>query len=56
MNDTTLFKEHYQCIPPGMYDEVKTHIQEILDVGAIGPSNSPWANAVVLVWKIDGKL
>ena len=28
----------------------------MLDVGAIWPSNSPWASAVVLVWKKDGKL
>ena len=28
----------------------------MLDVGAIWPSNSPWASAVVLLWKRDGKL
>ena len=39
-----------------MCDEVKVHIQEMLDVGAIRPSNSPRASAVVLVWKKDGKL
>ena len=39
-----------------MYEEIKVHIQEMLDVGAIRPSNSPWASAVVLVWKKDGKL
>ena len=39
-----------------MYDEVKAHIQEMLDVGAIRPSNSPWASAVILVYKKDGKL
>ena len=39
-----------------MYDEIKTRIQEMLDVGAIQPSNSPWASAVALVWKKDGKL
>ena len=32
-----------------MYNEVKVHIQEMLDVGAIQPSNSPWASAVVLL-------
>ena len=56
LNDPKPFKEHYHCIPPGMYDEVKAHIQEMLDVGAMQPSNSPWASAVVLVWKKDGKL
>ena len=39
-----------------MYEEVKTHIQEMLDIGAIHPSKSPWASVVVLVWKKDGKL
>ena len=39
-----------------MYEELKVHIQEVLDVGAIRPSNSPWASAVVLVQKKDGKL
>ena len=32
------------------------HIQEMLDVGAIRPSNSPWASAVILFHKKDGKL
>ena len=45
----TPFKECYRCIPPRMYDEVKNHIKEMLDVGAIQPSNSPWASVVVLV-------
>ena len=39
-----------------MYDEVKAHIQEMLDLGAIRPSNSPWASAIVLVRKKDGRL
>ena len=56
VNDPVLFKDGLRCIPPGMYDEVKVHIQEMLDIGAIRPSNSPWASAVVLVCKKDGKL
>ena len=35
LTDPTPFKECYRCIPPGMHDEVKTHIKEMLDVGAI---------------------
>ena len=49
VNDPVPFKEQYRYIQSGMYDEVKAHIQEMLDVGAIRPSNSPWASAVVLV-------
>ena len=47
VNDPVLFKKWCRCIPPGMYDEVKVNIQEMLDVGAIRPPNSPWASNVV---------
>ena len=49
------FKEAYRRISPQMYDEVKAHIQEMLNLGAIRPSNSPWASAIVLVRKKDGR-
>ena len=39
-----------------MYAEVKAHIKEMLDLGAIRPSNSPWALAIVLARKKDGRL
>ena len=35
---------------------MRQHIQEMLDGGAIRPSQSPWCNAVVLVRKKDGSL
>ena len=50
------FKERYRRIPPHQYEEVKKHLQEMLEVGAIHKSNSPWASAVVLVRKKDGSL
>ena len=56
LTDPIPFKEAYRRIPPQMYDEVKTHIQEMLNLGAIRPSNSPWASAIVLVRKKDGRL
>ena len=56
LTDPVPFKEAYRRIPPQMYDEVKAHIQEMLDLGAIRPSNSPWASAIVLVRKKDGRL
>ena len=50
------FKERFCHIPPPLVDEVRQHIQEMLDGGAIRPSQSPWCNAVVLVRKKDGSL
>ena len=46
----------YRRIPPGLYDEVWKPLQEMIDVGAIWPSNSPWASVVILVRKRNGKL
>ena len=37
-------------------EEVRQHIQEMLNGGAIRPFQSPWCNAVVLVWMKDGTL
>ena len=48
--DQTPFKECYCHIPLHMYNDVRAHIQEMLDIGAIQKSHSPWASAVVLVW------
>ena len=56
LTDLMPFKECYQCIPPHMYDDVKAHLQEMQDIGAIRKSHSPWASMVVLVLKKDGSL
>ena len=39
-----------------MYEEVREHLKEILEIGAIWPSHSPLASLVLLVCKKDGKL
>ena len=39
-----------------MVDEVQAHVKEMLEVGAIHPSQSQWCNAVVMVHKKDGGL
>ena len=44
-------KEHYRRVPPGLYDQVWRHLQEMIYIRAIQLSNSPWASAVVLVRK-----
>ena len=54
--DQTPFKEHYWQIPPHMYNTVRAHMQEMLDISAICKLHSPWASVVVLVWKKGGSL
>ena len=53
---TTPFKEQFRWIPPPLVEEVWNHLQEMLESGAIWPSQSAWCNAVVLVRKKDGGL
>ena len=49
LNDDQPFCERYRRIPPHQYEEVKKHLKEMLEIGAIRKSQSPWASAVVLV-------
>ena len=56
VTDPVPFKERYRGIPPSQYEAVRKHLQEMLDLGAIRPSNSPWCSAVVLVKKKNGEL
>ena len=50
------FKEQFQCIPPPLLEEVRASLQDMLEAEVIHLSQSPWCNAVVLVWKKDGTL
>ena len=57
LDNYTPIKDRYRRIPPPhQYEEVRKHLQEMLDIGAIRRSNSPWASPVVLVHKKDGSL
>ena len=51
LTDPMPFKGKYRTIPPQLFNEVKTNLQEMLDIGAIRHSNSLWASAIVLVRK-----
>ena len=52
VTDPKPFKER----PSDLLEEVKDHLDHMLDVGVIKASKSAWSNAVVLVWKKDGGL
>ena len=39
VRNNTPFKQLYQYIPPTMYEEVSTHLKEMLEIGAIQPSS-----------------
>ena len=56
ITDPQPFKERYRRIPSHLYEEVKAHLQEMVEVETIRRSFSPWASAVVLVRKKDGGL
>ena len=53
LTNYTPIKDRYHRIPPHQYDEVRKHLREMLEIGAIRKSNSPWASPVALVCKKD---
>ena len=53
VTDPCLFKKWPRNIPEGLLQEVKEHLDHMLDVEAIKPSNSAWSNVVILVRKKD---
>ncbi|KAI8497995.1 hypothetical protein Bbelb_239390 [Branchiostoma belcheri] len=45
-------REPYRRIPPALYQEVKQHVNDLLEQGVVRESCSPWASPVVLVREI----
>jgi len=56
LEDDRPFKQRHRRIPPSMYEDVKTHLQDLLSAGVIRHSYSPWASNIVLVKRKDGRL
>jgi len=49
-------RERPRPIPPQDFEEVRQHIQQLLDANIIKPSTSPFASPIVLVRKKNGAL
>jgi hypothetical protein len=54
--DDNPVREKVRPMPPGMYDEVRSHIAELLSAGVIRESSSPYSANMVFVRKKDGSL
>jgi len=50
------FKQRHRRIPPGMIEEVRKHLEQLLAGGVIRKSKSPFASNIVIVRKKSGKL
>ena len=56
LNDNEPFKEPHRRIPPALFKEVREHLAEMLQAGAIRPSQSSYSSNVVIVRKKDGSI
>ena len=54
--DDRPFKDPYRHIPPSLIQEVREHLREMLQLGAIRESSSPFSSNIVVVRKKDGSL
>ena len=56
LTDDTPFREGRRRIAPADYDDVKKHLQELLDKNIIRESQSPFASAIVVVRKKNNEV
>ncbi len=49
-------RQHYRKLLPSQYEQVKAHIQELLNRGVVCPSCSPYCSPVVVVFKKNGEI
>ena len=56
VTDDTPMAQPYRRIPPAHLEEVRSHLEGLMDRGVIRPSTSPYAAPIVVVRKKNGEL
>lgn len=56
LTDNVPIRQRYRRLPPSQYDQVKAHIQQLLETGIVQPSSSPYSSPIVIVQKKGGDL
>ena len=56
LSDDQPFRKPYRTIPPGLIEEGREHLQEMMDAGAIRDSESLYSSKFVIVWMKDGSI
>ena len=56
LNDETPFKEPARRIPPAIFEEIREHLLEMTEAGAVRESKSSYSSNAVIVRKKDGSI
>lgn len=51
VTDSKPFRQRSRRLPPADIEDVRKHLQELLQAGIIKESRSPYASPIVVVWK-----
>ncbi|XP_077388164.1 retrovirus-related Pol polyprotein from transposon 412 [Festucalex cinctus] len=56
LNDSTPFRERSRRLAPADIDDVRRHLQQLLEAGIVKESRSPYASPIVVVRKKNGSI
>ncbi|KAJ8250920.1 hypothetical protein GJAV_G00214770 [Gymnothorax javanicus] len=54
LTDDIPIRKRYRRLPLSQYEQVKAHIQQLLEAGIVQPSSSPYSSPIVVVQKKKG--